>query len=82
MNIQVQEYENKYKQELAFNLVMQEMQYLSGLIHLEDQTGHGLGKVKHGAVLNQATLLGFCNYLLHYDLQAVGKVQVAYLSHK
>jgi hypothetical protein len=33
-------------------------------------------------MLNQAVLLGACNYLMHYDIHAVGDVQVAYLSRK
>lgn len=33
-------------------------------------------------MLNQAVVLGACNYLMHYDIHAVGDVQVAYLSRK
>lgn len=67
---------------MAFKLIEDEQCQLSTIVRSENALGYGEGMMEAGCVLNQAVLLGACNYLMHYDVHAVGDVQVAYLSRK
>jgi len=66
--------------EMAYKLVEQETQFLQTVTKQTDDAGFGTGAIEPGTVLNQAVLLGACNYLMHYDFEAIGETHVAYLS--
>ena len=65
---------------MAFRLVEQEMQMLKTIVKHENEAGYGYGLVEPGSVLHQGVLLGACNYLMHYDFEALGETHVAFLS--
>ena len=68
--------------DMGFKLIEDEQNHLKTAVRHQNSLGYGEGKLEAGCVLNQAVLLGAVNYLMHYDIHAVGEVQFAYLSHK
>lgn len=69
---------------VSLRLMEKEFELFEKLTEKRDQQGYGEGLAEPGFIFHQALLssLQTNQYLLHYELQAVGDVKLGYLNHK
>ena len=74
--------EKLYLKNICFKLIKDEQNHIKKAVHHRNSLYYGEGKLEAGCILNQAVVLDAVNYLIHYDIQAVGEVKFANLSQK